>query len=79
MVRFVGQCIFYALVVIAALLQVYYHDPRQLLGLFIAIIVVAGVFIWLEFLQALHNFQRYEEYVQTRALPFHSLWDKLIF
>lgn len=61
MVRFVAQCIFYALVVIAALLQVYYHDPKQLVGLFIVIIVICSIFIWLEFLQALHNFQLYEE------------------
>ncbi|KAG0044184.1 hypothetical protein BGZ83_010572 [Gryganskiella cystojenkinii] len=67
MVRFVGQCIFYALVVIAALLQVYYHEPSQLLGLFIAIIVMSSTFVWLEFLQALHNFVRYE----------HSLYNVL--
>ncbi|KAG0047028.1 hypothetical protein BGZ83_007841 [Gryganskiella cystojenkinii] len=60
MIRFLGQFAFYSLVVIAALMQVYYHDPSQLVGLFIAIIVLAAVFLWLEFLQALQNWSRYE-------------------
>ncbi|KAG0047819.1 hypothetical protein BGZ83_007216 [Gryganskiella cystojenkinii] len=60
MIRFLGQCTFYSLVVLAALMQVYYHDPSQLVGLFIAIIVLAAAFLWLEFLQALQNWSRYE-------------------
>ncbi|GJJ71262.1 hypothetical protein EMPS_03612 [Entomortierella parvispora] len=60
MVRFVSQCCFYTLVVMAALLQVYYHDPSQLAALFILIIVAASIFLWLEFLQAIYNFQQYE-------------------
>lgn len=60
MIRFMGQCVFYSLVVIAALMQVYYHDPTQLVGLFISIIVVALGFLWLEILQARENWSRYE-------------------
>ncbi|KAF9083060.1 hypothetical protein BGX23_011818 [Mortierella sp. AD031] len=57
--RFIFQCIFYALVVIAALMQVYYSQQSQMVGLFIAIIVMGAVFLWLELLQAVHSFTRY--------------------
>ncbi|KAF9909343.1 hypothetical protein EC991_008728 [Linnemannia zychae] len=57
--RFVFQSIFYALVVIAALMQVYYPDPSKLVELFIAIIVIASIFLWLELLQAVHKWSRY--------------------
>ncbi|KAK3831119.1 MAG: hypothetical protein J3R72DRAFT_527832 [Linnemannia gamsii] len=57
--RFVFQSIFYALVVIAALLQVYYTDPSKLRGLFVVIIIMASVFLWLELLQAVHKWSRY--------------------
>ncbi|KAG0301760.1 hypothetical protein BGZ98_008067 [Dissophora globulifera] len=60
MVRFVSQCMFYSLVVIAALMQVYHNDPSQLVGLFVAIIIQAIGFLWLEFLQALQSWTRYE-------------------
>ncbi|KAG0044185.1 hypothetical protein BGZ83_010573 [Gryganskiella cystojenkinii] len=59
MIRFLGQCVFYSLVIIAALMQVYYPEPARLVGLFIAIIVLAVGFIWLEILQALQNWDRY--------------------
>ncbi|KAI1295965.1 hypothetical protein EDD11_007676 [Mortierella claussenii] len=61
LVRFVSQCIFYCLVVVAALMQVYHNNPSQLVGLFMAIIVLATGFLWLEFLQALQSWTRYEE------------------
>ncbi|KAF9927301.1 hypothetical protein BGZ67_007565, partial [Mortierella alpina] len=59
--RFFFQCVFYVLVVVATLLQVYHeHVGReQLAGVFITIIVVAAVFLWLELLQAVKNFARY--------------------
>ncbi|KAF9351278.1 hypothetical protein BGX26_010668 [Mortierella sp. AD094] len=62
LVRFVFQCLFYALVVIAALMQVYAKDyPNQLVGVFIAIIVMAVVFLWLEILQAVRSMHRYTQ------------------
>ncbi|KAF9285201.1 hypothetical protein BGZ68_004093, partial [Mortierella alpina] len=59
--RFFFQCIFYVLVVVATLLQVYHENVlhTQLAGCFIAIIVVATVFLWLELLQAIKNFDLY--------------------
>ncbi|KAF9344404.1 hypothetical protein BGX26_004418, partial [Mortierella sp. AD094] len=59
LVRFVFQLIFYVLVITAALMQV--HDPdhvSQLIGLFIAIIVMALAFLWLELLQAVRSVHR---------------------
>ncbi|KAF9438698.1 hypothetical protein BGZ76_005643 [Entomortierella beljakovae] len=59
-VRFIFQCCFYVLVTIAALLQVYHKEHvSELVGLFIAIIVLAAVFVWLELLQAIRNLHRY--------------------
>jgi len=42
-------------------MQVYheYVDRSHLAGVFIAIIVMAAVFLWLELLQAVKNFGRY--------------------
>ncbi|KAF9952386.1 hypothetical protein BGZ70_000617 [Mortierella alpina] len=59
--RFFFQCIFYVLVVAATLMQVYHEhvERSQLEGVFIAIVVVAAVFLWLELLQAVKNFGRY--------------------
>ncbi|KAF9574330.1 hypothetical protein EC968_006837 [Mortierella alpina] len=59
--RFFFQCVFYTLVFVAALLQVYHENVKrvQLGGVFVAIIVVGAVFLWLELLQALKNFKRY--------------------
>ncbi|KAG0246546.1 hypothetical protein BGX31_000997 [Mortierella sp. GBA43] len=58
-VRFISQCLFYALVIIAALMQVYFPEPSKLAGLFIAIIALSAIFLWLEVLQAVDNFSRY--------------------
>ena len=58
-VRFFFQCCFYALVIIASIMQVYYSQPSQLLGIFVAIIVMAVIFIWLELLQAVRSLSRY--------------------
>ncbi|KAG9324607.1 hypothetical protein KVV02_004101 [Mortierella alpina] len=61
LLRFVFQCIFYFLVTVAALLQVYYKGPDKihLAGVFIAIIVFGFTFLWLELLQASKNWNRY--------------------
>jgi len=60
-VRFCFQCIFYVMVLIAVMIQVYdAGDARtSLIGLFIAIIAMASLFLWLEVLQFLHNSSRY--------------------
>ena len=57
--RYFFQCCFYALVLIASLMQVYYPQPSQLVGLFIAITIMAIIFIWLEVLQAARSPNRY--------------------
>ncbi|KAF9959765.1 hypothetical protein BGZ65_000070 [Modicella reniformis] len=59
MVRFTFQCLYYALVVIAAIMQIYYPKPSKLVGLFIAIIALSVVFLWLELLQAYRSLSRY--------------------
>ncbi|CAO3570465.1 unnamed protein product [Mortierella alpina] len=61
--RFLSHCVFYALVFVAALLQVYYENVgrKQLEGIFFAIIVMGAVFLWLELLQAIKNFTRYRQ------------------
>ncbi|KAF9275747.1 hypothetical protein BGZ68_010534 [Mortierella alpina] len=59
--RFFFQCVFYVLVFVAALLQVYHENVgrAQLGAVFVAIIVVGAVFLWLELWQATKNFKRY--------------------
>ncbi|KAF9965676.1 hypothetical protein BGZ70_004344 [Mortierella alpina] len=61
LIRFVFQCVFYFLVTVAALMQVYYKGPDKIhmAGVFIAIIVFGVVFLWLELLQATKNWNRY--------------------
>ncbi|KAF9290051.1 hypothetical protein BGZ68_008009 [Mortierella alpina] len=46
----------------AALLQVYHENVSrsQIIGVFVAIIVMGVVFLWLELLQAINNFDRYK-------------------
>ncbi|KAF9083328.1 hypothetical protein BGX23_011573 [Mortierella sp. AD031] len=58
-VRFNFQCVFYTMVVTASLIQVYDPQPGPQIGLFIAIIVAAVLFLWLELLQAIHSWSRY--------------------
>ncbi|KAF9272478.1 hypothetical protein BGZ68_002376, partial [Mortierella alpina] len=61
LIRFVFQCIFYFLVTVAALMQVYYKGTEKihLAGVFVAIIVFGVTFLWLELLQATKNWNRY--------------------
>ncbi|KAF9584914.1 hypothetical protein BGW38_004684 [Lunasporangiospora selenospora] len=49
--RFTMQCIYYLLILIAALMQIYYEEKDSLLGVFAAIIALASVFLWQERLQ----------------------------
>ncbi|KAG0220293.1 hypothetical protein BGX33_003553 [Mortierella sp. NVP41] len=59
LVRFFCQFVYYALVVTAALTQVYNSEPSRLSGVFIAVIAMAAVFLWLEVLQAIQGGRRY--------------------
>ncbi|KAF9987947.1 hypothetical protein BGZ65_000845 [Modicella reniformis] len=52
--RFIFQCLFYLLVLITTLLQVFIN-PSDLKGAFIAIIAFSSVFLWLEFLQCMES------------------------
>ncbi|KAF9937327.1 hypothetical protein BGZ67_001370 [Mortierella alpina] len=49
--RFICQCCFYLLVLVAVFVQVYGPDREALTGVFIAIIIVASIFLWLEVAQ----------------------------
>ncbi|KAG9320744.1 hypothetical protein KVV02_005127 [Mortierella alpina] len=59
--RFFFQCVFYVLVFLAALLQVYYENVGRtlLVGVFVAIIILGAVYLWLELWQAFRSFARY--------------------
>ncbi|KAG9320758.1 hypothetical protein KVV02_005141 [Mortierella alpina] len=59
--RFSFHCLFYGLVIAAALLQIYHENVRrtQLAGVSVAIIVLGSAFLWLELVQAIRNFKRY--------------------
>lgn len=62
--RFLWQCIFYLLVVVSVIMQVYYQDTwMSLMWVFVAIAVMGAVFLWLEILQAVHNWSQYAGYV----------------
>ncbi|KAF9581402.1 hypothetical protein BGW38_001601 [Lunasporangiospora selenospora] len=51
LIRFISKCIFYILIATAAAIQIYDPKPELQLGVFIAIAIFSGVFIWLEILQ----------------------------
>ncbi|KAG0208467.1 hypothetical protein BGX33_006225 [Mortierella sp. NVP41] len=61
LVRFFSQCCYYILVLTTIFLQIYGDDSfdRTLEGLFIAIIVIAPVFLWLELIQLIREKQDY--------------------
>ncbi|KAF9085245.1 hypothetical protein BGX27_003512, partial [Mortierella sp. AM989] len=59
LIRFSCQFCYYSLVVITAILQVYYKEPRKLVGMSIGIIVMAAIFLWLELLQFIFSKSRY--------------------
>ncbi|KAF9574329.1 hypothetical protein EC968_006836 [Mortierella alpina] len=68
--RFSFHCVYYGLVIAAALLQIYHENVgrSQLAGVFVAIISVGSAFLWLELLQAIKNFKRYRR-------AFYNLFD----
>ncbi|KAF8945903.1 hypothetical protein BGZ47_001791 [Haplosporangium gracile] len=58
--RFLAQCCFYGLVLVAVLLQIYgFKDNGAYEGIFIAIIVSSAGFVWLEILQLLKDRRGY--------------------
>ncbi|KAF9938666.1 hypothetical protein BGZ67_010566, partial [Mortierella alpina] len=59
--RFTFQLIFYILVIVAALLQVFRHElyTAHVTAVFISIIVFGVIFLWLELLQAIKHGKRY--------------------
>ncbi|KAG9322436.1 hypothetical protein KVV02_004790 [Mortierella alpina] len=59
LLRFVYQCCYYILVLAAATLQIYSSEKVVLVGVFVAIITSAVVFIWLEVVQACHDWRKY--------------------
>lgn len=59
MARFSVQCVYYLLIILSAFLQVYYDQPSDLFGVFVAIALLAAIFLWLEFLQCVKNWRRY--------------------
>ncbi|KAF9361019.1 hypothetical protein BGX26_006571 [Mortierella sp. AD094] len=60
LIRFSFQCVFYSLVLIAALTQVYYTNRGSITGIFVAIIAMSVVFAWLEIQQAFQGWSRYK-------------------
>ncbi|CAO3564372.1 unnamed protein product [Mortierella alpina] len=49
--RFISQCCFYLLVLVAVFVQVYGPNRGALAGIFVAIIALASIFLWLELAQ----------------------------
>ncbi|KAG0007492.1 hypothetical protein BGZ80_004599 [Entomortierella chlamydospora] len=61
--RFLCQCCYYVLVIVAAISQVYLVNPKNLIGVFGAIVVMAAVFVWLEIVQAMQ--QGWKKYTRS--------------
>ncbi|KAG0266836.1 hypothetical protein BGZ95_002985 [Linnemannia exigua] len=57
--RFFYQCIYYILIIIAVLAQVYLPEPSNLYGVFIVIIIIGLAFVFFEIMQAISNSRRY--------------------
>ncbi|KAG0302447.1 hypothetical protein BGZ98_007492 [Dissophora globulifera] len=62
LIRFIFQCLHYVLILVAAILQVYLADTKILFGVFVAIIVMAAIFTWLEILQAIQAWNKYRRH-----------------
>ncbi|KAF9361017.1 hypothetical protein BGX26_006569 [Mortierella sp. AD094] len=60
LVRFAFQCVFYSLVIAAAMMQVYYDGRGGISGIFVAIMSMSAVFLWLEMQQAIQGWSRYK-------------------
>ncbi|KAF9934230.1 hypothetical protein FBU30_002923 [Linnemannia zychae] len=59
--RFLFQCLYYILILVAVFMQVYTDRGNELAGLFIAIIAFAAVFLWLELIQMVRDKKSYLE------------------
>ncbi|KAG0002382.1 hypothetical protein BGZ65_002685 [Modicella reniformis] len=57
--RFLWQCLYYLLVLVAVFFQVYSDQRESITGVFIAIAAMAGTFLWLEVLQMINNPSQY--------------------
>lgn len=70
--RFIWESLFYVLVLVAVFMQVYGSaECHSLIGVFIAIIVMASFFLFLEVRQFFYNPRRYVQYVGS---PFRLRW-----
>ncbi|KAF8924959.1 hypothetical protein BGZ58_001269 [Dissophora ornata] len=83
-VRFFSQCCFYALVIIASIMQVYYPEPSKLVGVFVAIIAMSTIFLWFELVQATRSWIQYKKSkynaldIVTFVLPMAASIDQLV-
>ncbi|KAI7826895.1 hypothetical protein BC939DRAFT_446141 [Gamsiella multidivaricata] len=59
LLRFLCQCCYYALVLVAVFIQVYGPNRRPLVGVFFAIAAGSLIFLWLELIQAFKGWKRY--------------------
>ncbi|KAF9145560.1 hypothetical protein BGX30_008119 [Mortierella sp. GBA39] len=59
LVRFLGECCYYVLVLVAIFKQVYGDHTETLPGLFFAVSIASGVFLFLEAVQYFNNPSRY--------------------
>ncbi|KAG0274617.1 hypothetical protein BGZ95_009621 [Linnemannia exigua] len=60
LLRFLTQCVYYVLVLVGVFMQIYsYSNVDAMNGVFIAIIVMASMFLWLEFFQLLEDTKQY--------------------
>jgi hypothetical protein len=61
--RFISQCLYYILVLVTVFLQVYTDQGNRMAGLFVAIVALAGIFLWLELIQLIRDKKSYMSYV----------------
>ncbi|KAG0309425.1 hypothetical protein BGZ98_002613 [Dissophora globulifera] len=82
--RFFFQCLYYILVTVVAILQVYFPDFRVLRDAFIAIIALSVMFLWLELSRAVRCWTRYKSNSYNVAgllayfLPMVAAIDQLV-
>ncbi|KAF8945149.1 hypothetical protein BGZ47_003190 [Haplosporangium gracile] len=59
LMRFIFQCLYYILVLVTVFLQVYNDQGNRMAGLFVAIVALAGIFLWLELIQMIQDKKSY--------------------
>ncbi|KAG0297994.1 hypothetical protein BGZ96_003641 [Linnemannia gamsii] len=59
LMRFIFQCFYYILVLVTVFLQVYNDQGNRMAGLFVAIVALAGIFLWLELIQLIRDKKSY--------------------